>query len=251
MADEDRNLSWEGCYNARDLGGLATADGRQTQRRALIRADLLGRLTPRGKEQLLDYGVRTIIDLRSPAEAEKDPSAVFAAGDRAPDYRLVRAMERTPAVDALFKQAQTRAQIYKIALDHFPQNNGRILRAIAGAAPGGVVFHCHSGKDRTGIIAALLLDLAGVREEAIAADYAATQERLWPSYLEWLAETGEKDPADRWLIPITEPQTMLEMLAYVREKYGGTEAYLAGAGLTPQEIARVKARLLEPPLAAE
>ncbi|MFN2106528.1 MAG: tyrosine-protein phosphatase [Candidatus Promineifilaceae bacterium] len=244
MNSFDRTLDWDGCWNVRDLGGLATVDGRYTRRRALVRSDLLGRLTPRGKQQLLDYGVRTIIDLRSPDEVEKDPSAVFASGDHAPDYLVVAAETRTPQVMALFKQAETRAELYKISLAQYAANNVRIMRAIAGAAEGGVVIHCHSGKDRTGTTAALLLSLAGVEDDEIAADYAETQERLWPSYEKWVEEHGV-DENDRWLIPITEPQTMLETLAYLQDKYGGVESYLKQAGMMAGEIERLRVRLVE------
>jgi protein tyrosine/serine phosphatase len=238
-----RTLDWDGCWNVRDLGGLVTADGRYTRRHTLIRSDLLGRLTPQGKQQLLDYGVRTIVDLRSPNEVEEDPSAAFGPVDGAPDYLIVSAETRTPQLMALFKQAETRAELYRISLDHYAENNVCILRAIAGAAEGGVVFHCHSGKDRTGITAALLLDLAGVDPQAIAADYAETQKRLWPYYEKWVAEHGV-DENDRWLIPITQPQTMLDTLAHLQDKYGGTETYLKQAGMTAEEIERLRVRMV-------
>ena len=245
MSGNNRNLEWEGCHNVRDLGGLATEDGRQTAWGSLLRADLLGRLTAQGRQQLLDYGVHTIIDLRSAEEAAKDPSAVFAAEDGAPAYVRVQMDEARPQVRALMKQVETRVEIYNIALDHYQDSNAAVMRAIAGAEPGGLVFHCHSGKDRTGMIAALLLSLAGVEEEAIAADFAATRERLWPQYQKWLDDAGGKEDVSRWYISNTEPQTMLDMLAHLRDKYGGTEAYLLQAGQTAEEIHRLRSRLIE------
>src|SRR5688500_17816224 len=76
MADEQpgRQLSWEACYNVRDLGGYATADGGVTRWRAFVRAGSLYRLTPAGRAALLDYGVRTIVDLRRASELEHYPN---------------------------------------------------------------------------------------------------------------------------------------------------------------------------------
>ena len=246
MNENDRNLNWDGCHNIRDLGGLATNDGGRTRWGSIIRADLLGRLTLRGKQELLDYGVRAIVDLRAAHEIEEYPPAVFTNKKNAPLYINPQLNNAPPAARARMKQARTRAELFILLLDHMQANQAMILRAIANAPRGGLVVHCHSGKDRTGITAGLLLSLAGVQEEAIAADYAASQERLWPLYQKWVDENGGVDEDDPWLIPITEPQTMREMLAHLAEKYGGTEAYLLQAGQTPEEIARLKSRLINP-----
>src|SRR5687767_10529285 len=76
MSDEQqgRQLSWDGCYNVRDLGGYATIDGGVTRWRAFVRADSLYQLTPAGQAALLDYGVRTIVDLRRARELEHYPN---------------------------------------------------------------------------------------------------------------------------------------------------------------------------------
>ncbi len=243
MNDRQRTLDWEGCHNVRELGDLPTRAGGWTRRGSLIRSDLLGRLSARGKRQLLDYGVRTIVDLRTGEEIAKDPPAVFEPPARAPRYLPLAAEEFSDEAWALMKQAETRAELYILSLDYGGRSQARILRAIAGADAGPLVFHCHSGKDRTGITAALLLDLAGVRREAIAADYAETQKRLWPSYQQWLAETGKKEASSRWYIPITEPETMLETLAHLDRQYGGTEAYLRGTGLNSPDLEKLRARL--------
>lgn len=182
-------------------------DGAVTQRGVFVRADVLGRLTPQGKQALLDYGVRTIIDLRAPDEVAEVPSAVFEDNDQAPTYINVLQELSPPEVLALFKQAQTRTELYTIALDHHAPNQGRVMRAIA-------------------------------------ADYAQTQEQLWPIYQKWLDETGGEEEINPWWIPITEPQTMLDMLTHLETEYGGVEAYLLQGGQTAEEIARLRARLL-------
>lgn len=238
-----RDLDWDGCYNVRDLGGLPLGGGGQTIRGSIIRADLLGRLTPAGKKALRDYGVRTVVDLRGPVESAEEPTAVFPGGSPAVVARP--AMPMDPGLRARMDAAKSMAEIYILAVDHNQAETAWGLRAVATSAPGGVVVHCHSGKDRTGILVALLLSLAGVAAEDVAIDYAASQARLWPLYERMAAEAGgEENLLDRRSKPLTPPQTILELLVHVRQVYGGTTAYMSTIGLTGEEIARLRARLV-------
>jgi protein tyrosine/serine phosphatase len=238
-----RHLAWEGCYNVRDLGGLPTVDGGRTRWRAIIRADLLGRLTPKGQQQLLDYGVQTILDLRSPQEVEEKPSAIFPEQILAPAYLNLWPSKNDTSFKSRIRQAKTRAEVYNLVLDHDPEGVAEVLRSVANAQPGGVVIHCHSGKDRTGIISAVLLSLAGVPPAPIAEDYTLSQARLWPLYEKTLEEAGGEIKDDPWLAPTVTPETMLAMLAHVRTHYGGLPQYLYEGGLSPEEVNRVKQRL--------
>ena len=238
-----RHLDWEACYNARDLGGLPTIDGGQTRGQSVIRSDILGRLTAQGRRALIGYGVRTIIDLRSPKEAQGEHSAFTEpTGDTdEPAYLNLPLEKYYPHVSELINKAASLAEIYCIILDHYPDAVVDVMRTIANARPGGVVVHCHAGKDRTGIVSALLLGLAGVPAETIAADYAESQIRLWPLYEKIVAEVGgEEDP---WLKPTATPETIHTMLAHVDTTYGGVCQYLEGAGLLPTEMERLKSRL--------
>jgi protein tyrosine/serine phosphatase len=227
----------------RDLGGLPVVGGGRTRAGAIVRADVLGRLTEKGKRQLLDYGVGTIIDLRAPQEIAEVPPAVFAGDGRAPVYRNPRAQQQLPFVKSQMQGATTRAELYRLGIDHYPLNQVRLVRAVANAGPGGIVIHCHSGKDRTGIAAAILLSLAGVEKEAIADDYAITQARLWPFYEQQLAEGKIDEESDPWAVPVTEPKTMLDLLDHLQSRWGGAEAYLLRAGQTRKEIESVRTRL--------
>ena len=142
---KQRHLAWDGCYNARDLGGLPTVDGSETRWQVVIRSDLLSRLTEQGQRALLDYGVRTIIDLRAPQEAQAEPSAFTTATTdlRMPTYLNLPIEKYYPHVSALISKAETRAEVYCIILDHYPDAVVVIMQAIANAQPGGVVIHCH------------------------------------------------------------------------------------------------------------
>lgn len=184
VLDTGRHLSWEACYNARDLGGLPLEDGRKTRRRAVIRSDTLGRLTPAGRQALIDYGVRTIIDLRSPQEIAADPYD-FNGRDAALQHLNLPLDKHEPHASALMDSAPTLAAMYIVMLDYCADAVTAVMAAIAHAQPGGIVIHCSAGKDRTGIVAALLLRLNGVTTVAIGQDYAATQARLWRCTISW------------------------------------------------------------------
>lgn len=240
----DRHLNWPHCYNARDLGGLPIGGRKETRWGAVIRSDVLNRLTEEGQEALLAYGVRTIIDLRSPREAVEAPS-IFAADERI-TYLNLPLETFEPHVGALIGQATTRGEIYGIILDHYTDEMAAVMRAIAQAQPSGIVIHCHAGKDRTAIISALLLRLVGVPVEEVAADYAASQVRLWPLYEKAVAEAGGENKLGFWAKPSTTEEMMIEMLAHLDADYGGVASYLSAAGLTAGELDRLRQRLIAP-----
>lgn len=236
-----RHLNWPNCYNTRDLGGLPAAGGKETRWGAVIRSDVLNRLTEEGQEALRAYGVRTIIDLRAPQEAAEDPS-LFATDENL-TYLNLPLETFEPHVGDLIGQAKTHGEIYSIILDHYPDEVATVMRAIAQAEPGGIVIHCHAGKDRTALVSALLLRLVGVPVEEVAADYAVSQVRLWPLYEKTVAAAGNEDEVGFWAKPSTTKETMLETLAHLDAEYGGVPSYLSAVGLTPGEMEQLKRRL--------
>lgn len=243
LAQSSRHLAWEACYNARDLGGLPTTDGQLTRPGAIVRTDMLARLTPTGCQALLDYGVRTVIDLRSPPEAAKEPDPLISGTGVTLTSLNLPLEAYTPHVSALIRQAQSRGEVYCIILDHYPTNMATVMQAIAEASPGGVLIHCHAGKDRTGMVAALLLSLAEVLPDEIAADYAQSQDRLWPLWEQIVAQAGGEENADIWLKPTATAEMMHHMLDHIHGRYGGVHNYLLHAGLTETEIAQLRQRL--------
>jgi protein-tyrosine phosphatase len=171
-----RHLDWDGCFNARDLGGLPAVGGMVTRRGALVRADALDGLTAAGWRALQAHGVRTVVDLRDDAERRA------VAAPRPPDVATVRApLGRLP-------EAEVRARwgddpvfatplYYTEYLDRLPTTLAAVVAAVARARPGGVVVHCTGGRDRTGLVAMTLLALVGVAADDIVADYALSAER--------------------------------------------------------------------------
>jgi protein-tyrosine phosphatase len=238
-----RRLAWEGLLNARDLGGYPTADGRQTRWGAVVRSDSPAALTPAGRLALLDYRVRSVVDLRLPAEVAAHPNPFAEPDTHGVAYANVSFID--PAVPPPGDDTRL-ADDYKGMLDRFRGPVAAVMAAVANAPEGGVLIHCAAGKDRTGLIAALLLGLVGVAPEMIAADYALTAECLRPRNEAWL-ENGPGDRDERAALlarfaPTAE--VMLEVLDGLSGRYGGVEPYLLEAGVTAADIARLRARLL-------
>jgi protein-tyrosine phosphatase len=247
IQDEERtrHLAWEGCYNVRDLGGYRTRDGKVTRWGAVVRTDNLSRLTVSGRASLVDYGVESIIDLRRPDELAEYPNPFAEPGDHDISYTNVSLVDPAKSAPENFT---TLANDYKRILDSFAPAMAEIIQVIAGAPEGPVLIHCMAGKDRTGMVAAILLDLAGVARETIAEDYALTAERLRPLEREWL-ENGPGEREERAAQQARfEPraEVMLEVLSHLDQRYGGVEPYLLRAGVTPEDIARIRARLVPP-----
>ncbi len=168
----ERVLTWDGCTNVRDLGGLRTYDGRMTCLGAVVRSDTPARLTAAGWSALYAYGIRTIISLRTDGMTEDELNVT----PHYPDIATVQvAIE--DITDAEFAQQWANTNLwgtplyYKDALRRWPERHAAVISAIARARPGGVLFHCIRGHDRTGIIALLLLALVGVIPDEIIADY--------------------------------------------------------------------------------
>jgi len=169
---DERVLVWEGCKNVRDLGGLRTCDDRMTRWGVVVRSDTPSRLSETGWSALYAYGIRTIITLRTDGMEEDEL-------DFKPPYpdlvRVQVAIEDVTDTDFVDQWVSTSywgtPLYYKDALRRWPERHAAVISAIAQARPGGVLFHCIRGHDRTGIIALLLLALVGVRPDDIVADY--------------------------------------------------------------------------------
>jgi protein-tyrosine phosphatase len=238
-----RRLEWEALLNARDLGGLATADGRETRWDAVVRSDNLANLTAAGRADLVAYGIRTVIDLRLPWELEQEPNPFAEPDHHGVAYRNLSFID--PAAGAP-PERRSLAEDYTGMLRRFGPQVANVATAIAYADGGGVLVHCAAGKDRTGLITALLLALVGVAPQAIAEDYALTAENLVSREQRWLAEgPGDRAERERALIwSRALPDVMLEVLADTDRRYGGAERYLLWAGLAPADIRLLRDRLV-------
>ncbi len=231
-------LRFDNLLNLRDLGGLPTTDGAVTRHRSLLRSDDLSQLTPAGLAALEAFWVETVIDLRWPEEAARHPSPVPAALPNVAFKRISLLLHSEEEWDLRSKEVAKEAWKTYVLSELGPQL-ARVLRAIAAASPAPLLFHCVAGKDRTGLTAAILLALADVRPEAIAADYAASSDNLREGYLRRYHNT---DPERILEILRCPEEGSHRMLAFL-EQAGGVQSYLAGIGLTRMEIAALRARL--------
>jgi protein tyrosine/serine phosphatase len=236
--DRDRNLDWDGCWNVRDLGGLPAAGGRVTRFGALVRADSLDRLSEAGWSELAAYGIATIVDLRNEHELAREGAT------RPPGIERLH-LPLDQVEDREFWDhwdAQASPLFYRPHLERFPGRTVAVVRAIARARPGGVVFHCGSGRDRAGLVAMVLLALAGVPAEAIVADFELSEERLARLY----AQPGVEDEG-------AEMRALLERAgttagAVVASTLGELDVggHLRSHGLADADVAEIRARLLAP-----
>lgn len=248
---QPRDLVWDGCLNVRDLGGLPTRDGGTTRAGAIVRADSVRQLSEAGWQALVDHGVRTVLDLRSDDELLEDPPGDVPVEvvhvpffESSEDEWEAIGAEREAAVAAAPDVPTGKRDVYLVVLEHFRGNVAAAMRAIANAPEGGVVIHCAGGKDRTGLLAAFLLHLAGVDDAEIASDYALSEERLRPRHERWFEAAESEEELERLRrIAQTPAATMAGVLAELERRFGGVEGYLRSAGVSDEELRLLRARL--------
>ncbi len=232
------SLHIEGLLNVRDLGGYPTRDGALTRSLSLLRADDLSQLGRPGLLTLRRLGIRSVLDLRWPEEAARTPHPVPL---HLPElhYRHRSLLGESEAHWQERAGEVPKGRWLRAVLEHMGAPLREALGEIAAAPEGPLLFHCVAGKDRTGLIAALLLTLAEVEPQAIAVDYALSTQQLRAGYRERYPEV---DAADLEAALECPPQGVHDLLAFLDES-GGIVRYLTGVGLGAGEIARLRARL--------
>jgi protein-tyrosine phosphatase len=237
MAD-GRHLELPGVYNLRDLGGYP-ADGGSIRWRTLLRSDALNQLDGTGTAVLAGLGLRTIVDLRTDAEAEAAPSAVAGLPARTVHLSLLGG-----DLEALPLELPA---IYRYIIDERGAVIAAAVRALCGPGTLPALVHCSAGKDRTGIVTALVLAVAGVPDEFIAADYALSSVYLDPDRTPAIgrlqASTGLGEQITHGLLA-SPPALILDALARVRATAGSAADYLTGHGVSRAELADLRAALV-------
>jgi protein-tyrosine phosphatase len=241
-----RTLSWDGCVNVRDLGGIPTEDGRTTRLGVVIRSDNIRGLSDDGWRALERHGVTRIVDLRWPEELAQDPPRdvnvdVVHVSVLGPNLAQSREYLRT--LDAHVDSVDDVADHYSWAYVEFLERNrsrfGRALAAVA-EADGPVVIHCMGGKDRTGLMAALLLRLANVSLDEIGRDYSLSGPNLAPTLEPWLADArDERERRRREKLSGTPAIVMTRVLGEIEDRHGSVRAYVEAAGLRPDQVDRL------------
>jgi len=229
----NRNLSWSNCFNVRDLGGLPTRSGKKTKWKSLVRADSLDRLNAEGFRELQQYGITTIIDLRDEREVASNRLQV-------PNGITRKHLPLEDQNDHEFWNQwglyNCTPLYYKAFLAQSPDRVAAVFAAIADAPEGGIVYHCGSGRDRTGLITILLLELGQVSREEIAADYALSAINLKPLHRyeeeQFIAEALAKN------------QTTLSALVHAILENLDVEEYLLKAGIGTAQISKIRHKLI-------
>lgn len=242
-----RELVWEGCVNVRDLGGLPAAGGGRIRDGALIRSDNIMRLTEEGWRAMQAHGVRTVIDLRWPEERRRDPP-VRSGVDRVHVPLLGESSawdaELGARVEGIEDLVERRTTSYLEALRTWSTRFADTVAAVAEAKPGGVLVHCVAGKDRTGLVVAILLSAVGVDAGAIADDYAHSEPALPELLRRWVNE-AEDDAGRAWRAQQPIRSTFAAAMVAVLEELGDVNSYLRDAGLNEDLLSTLRNRLVE------
>lgn len=241
-------MTWDGALNLRDLGGLPLVEGGSTERGRVFRSGAPEWMTAHGWTQAAASGLTTIVDLRNADEIGRrahHPEVPSAVTER---FTVIRTPTEDPDDDEFMRVCGPwldHPRSYADNLRFYPEKYAAVFRSIA-RSPGAVLVHCSGGKDRTGLIAALLLTMAGVERTAVLDDYAAAFRAAndhfvaHPHLARHFARTAEE--LDQWVN---------ERTATLDEWLDGFDlaAYLTAAGLSPDELESLRA-LLQPATAS-
>jgi protein tyrosine/serine phosphatase len=248
LPDDGRALIWEGCVNIRDLGGLPTSDGGTTRLGAVVRADSVRQLSDVGWAALVGYGIGRIVDLRWQSELAADPPRelpvetvhipLFPEPDSDHWLEIVALDEAAPDAET------AKGAGYIECLERFSSSFVTAVGTIVETPKGGALVHCMGGKDRTGLVSALLLRLADVSVEDIAEDYALSGENLRAATEEWIESAANDDERRRReRMAVTPASAMATVLTELETRHGGAREYLLNAGAAEEMVEQAQALL--------
>jgi protein-tyrosine phosphatase len=248
----ERLVKLEAVHNFRDLGGYPTLDGRSTRWNRLYRADGLHRLTAADLDVLRPLGLRTVIDLRT--QRELDERGQFPIGQYPVRYHHLSVIDVTWDRDDTVGDGGDDPVEFLTAQYHalLAQGQARLAEAFAllaetDALP--AVFHCAVGKDRTGLLAALVLSALGVDDVTVATDYGLSREAMTRMFA-WVERQGPEAKAAWQRVPAShlaaEPEALLRVLAGLRDRHGSIVDYLGSIGVERRVLLRLADELLTP-----
>jgi protein tyrosine/serine phosphatase len=244
LGANQRHIPLENALNFRDIGGYPTADGRHVRWGRMFRAGGLSTLSGADLAVLRELGIVTVLDLRSTAEWESG---------RFPIDELPVALHHLPVVEEILDP--TRYQMAEGMMAARYQEVAQIgaspiaqaISIVADAATHPIVVHCLAGKDRTGIVVALVLSLLGVDDDTVAEDYALSNLAMAAlrtrAELDALPRLRSAEVSDE--VFSARPTNMTTLFESLRAKHGSIEAYVTSAGVKPAAIDSLRMGLLE------
>ncbi|MGO8956457.1 MAG: tyrosine-protein phosphatase [Streptosporangiaceae bacterium] len=236
---DGRHIPLSGLYNLREVGGYPTAVGGTVRWRILFRSDALHRLDEPGTAAIAARGLRTIVDLRTQMEVDIAPSALDQVTARTTHISLL-----TGDLQALPLELDA---VYRYIIDACGKSVGEAIKLLCAPDAFPALVHCSAGKDRTGIVIALILAVLGVPDEVIAADYGLSggylDQENTPAIGQVQSSSGLGEKLTNELLA-SPPQLMAGVLAQVRASWGSVDDYLLSHGLTPVDLANLRAALV-------
>jgi protein-tyrosine phosphatase len=246
LDDPRRRIELPGVLNLRDAGGYPVEGGGTVRWRTLFRSDALHRLDAAGAAALSGLGIKTVVDLRTQAEADIAPSPVSGRVIHLPLLANFQVLPAPTVPEPPGSRLDLRA-IYRYFVDECGDNIASAITELAGDGAFPALVHCSAGKDRTGIVIALILAVLGVPDEVIVADYALSgiylDPELTPAIGQLQASTGLGDQLTSALLA-SPPELILAVLDRVRALAGSAEGYLRAHGLTDAAFASLRAALI-------
>ncbi len=234
-------LALKNAYNVRDIGYYCNREGKKLKEGNFLRADSLSRLTPEDWQKLKKYGVVSIVDLRSPEECTREPFDLQAAGEIF--YDAIPLSYNIQSNDGNQAFLESLHALYVQLLDNSSRQIAVVLRNFLKNKEGCHLFNCTAGKDRTGVIAMLLLGLADVDEETIVADYSTSAENMKPVFAGQIQAMKEAGYGAMSFLLRSEPEDMRLTLEHVNCRYGGIRNYLTGI-LSEEEVDQLRRMLV-------
>ncbi|HEY2078844.1 MAG TPA: tyrosine-protein phosphatase [Streptosporangiaceae bacterium] len=236
---DGRRIELAGVLNLRDVGNYPVAAGGSVRWRALLRSDALHQLDRAGLAVLAGLDLRTVVDLRTQPETQAAPSMLDGLGASVTHVSILRGDLQTLPLEL--------EAIYRYMVVEGADAIAEAIRALCAADALPALVHCSAGKDRTGIVIALVLAVLGVPDEVIAADYALSSRYLdpdsTPAIGQLQASTGLGDSLTRPLLT-SPPALILGVLSWVRAAGGSVEGYLLDHGLTRAELDQLRSALI-------
>lgn len=234
LTRQERLLNFPPISNIRDLGGYDTIDQKFTKTHKYVRSAIVANVSDEQLKEIYEYGIRAVIDLRSDAEISMNPHAL--SNYEGVSYYHINLMDQKD-LNVLPKDVDELSDLYIFIVDKCQHKMKEVFEILVKHKDGGVLYNCSAGKDRTGVVSALLLDLANVDEQTIITDYSESYENNLPIY-QFLEKQTEQIQSSTLLL--SEPEQMSKFLNHFKEKYNSTKDYLSLLEFSEEEIELLK-----------